>query len=305
MTWGLNLPHIQRKFDRQDKRIYELERKLKVNSLGKPPFDAVGEGGGGAGMFTLLVAASDASAASKARADYVCDGTNDQVQIAAALASTAGGNNGRGTVWLSEGTFVVITLQYTSGTTWGNCALRGMGIDATTLLHDAPTGADFALYNPWDRFTLSDMTIDAGQVTNGGYGVYISGDFNYVERVRFYSVGKQNYANLVIGLQGKVRDCEFRDTINAAGGIQGIDDRVSITGCEFENIDSNAMYLGSTIRNRVIGNHVRFDNISGGDTNSVVTGVNSIVLGNIFQGDSATATISAGSGSQVANNVLL
>ena len=34
---------------------------------------------------TLVVAASDASALSKAQADYTCDGTDDQVEIQAAI----------------------------------------------------------------------------------------------------------------------------------------------------------------------------------------------------------------------------
>ncbi|KKN79300.1 hypothetical protein LCGC14_0340820 [marine sediment metagenome] len=51
---------------------------------------------------TLVVAASDSSAASKAQADYVVDGTADQVQIQAALdALPAGG----GRVLLLEGTY--------------------------------------------------------------------------------------------------------------------------------------------------------------------------------------------------------
>lgn len=51
---------------------------------------------------TLVVAANDSSAKSKAQADYVCDGTDDQVEIQAAIdALPAGG----GTIALLEGTF--------------------------------------------------------------------------------------------------------------------------------------------------------------------------------------------------------
>ena len=42
------------------------------------------------GSFTLTVAANDASDASKGRADYVCDGTADDVQIQAALDALNG-----------------------------------------------------------------------------------------------------------------------------------------------------------------------------------------------------------------------
>jgi len=53
---------------------------------------------------TLVVAASDSSAKSKAQADYVCDGTDDQVEIQAAIdsISTIGGK-----IQLLEGTFLL------------------------------------------------------------------------------------------------------------------------------------------------------------------------------------------------------
>jgi hypothetical protein len=60
-------------------------------------FADIGASGGGGAMF--LVAASDAHADIIARADYVCDGTADEVQINAALAL--------GSVQLSDGTFTV------------------------------------------------------------------------------------------------------------------------------------------------------------------------------------------------------
>lgn len=58
------------------------------------------------GQPTLVVAASDASDASKGRADYVCDGVNDEVQINAAIdALPAIG----GRVFLTEGNFNLYT----------------------------------------------------------------------------------------------------------------------------------------------------------------------------------------------------
>jgi hypothetical protein len=58
----------------------------------------------GSRSVTLVVAASDASAQSKASADYVCDGTSDEAEINAALAALP--VNG-GKLVLSEGTFNV------------------------------------------------------------------------------------------------------------------------------------------------------------------------------------------------------
>lgn len=58
------------------------------------------------GTITLAVAADDASDASKERADYVCDGTEDDVQIQAAIDALPSGG---GLVTLSEGTFNIAT----------------------------------------------------------------------------------------------------------------------------------------------------------------------------------------------------
>ncbi len=50
---------------------------------------------------TVVVAASDSSAKSKAQADYICDGTNDEVEIQAAITAGAGGK-----ITLLEGNYI-------------------------------------------------------------------------------------------------------------------------------------------------------------------------------------------------------
>jgi hypothetical protein len=70
---------------------------------------------------TLTVAASDASALSRAQADYVCDGTADEVQINAALAALPA--NG-GMVLLSEGLFAVAAPVVVGA---DNVTLAGLG----------------------------------------------------------------------------------------------------------------------------------------------------------------------------------
>ena len=56
---------------------------------------------------TLTVAASNSSAISKAQADYVCDGTDDQVEIQTAIDAV--NDRGGGVVQLLEGDFYVKT----------------------------------------------------------------------------------------------------------------------------------------------------------------------------------------------------
>jgi hypothetical protein len=79
---------------------------------------------------TFLVAASNAHAASRALANYVCDGTDDQVEINTAIAALPATVRGR--VLLSEGTFT-ISAQIAIGAGSDNTTLEGMGIGATEL----------------------------------------------------------------------------------------------------------------------------------------------------------------------------
>jgi len=76
---------------------------------------------------TLIVAASNASAKSKAGADYVCDGVADNVEIQAAIDALS---TTKGKVQLSEGTFyIAASISIISG----NITLEGMGISSTWL----------------------------------------------------------------------------------------------------------------------------------------------------------------------------
>lgn len=81
---------------------------------------------------TLIVAANDSSAKSKAGADYVCNGVADDVEIQAAIDALTGG----GTVELSEGTFVLAANTKNSTNVCiyvtNDITLRGQG-EATVL----------------------------------------------------------------------------------------------------------------------------------------------------------------------------
>jgi hypothetical protein len=76
-----------------------------------------GAGGGGTSSVAVIVASSDMSTAVKAAADFVCDATNDEVQIQAAIdlaaglvarnSNSPGGAAQRGTVQLTGGAFII------------------------------------------------------------------------------------------------------------------------------------------------------------------------------------------------------
>lgn len=100
------------------------------------------------GGVTYVVAANDATAAVKLVADYVCDGTNDNVEIQQALDAVPSGG---GKVILSEGTFTIgatvnITvlntiLEFAGGT------IAWSGVTSTTALLQV-TVSKAAIINP-------------------------------------------------------------------------------------------------------------------------------------------------------------
>lgn len=85
-------------------------------------------GGGGSRSSTVVVAAADSYDASKEGADYVCDGTDDQEEIQAALDQGAGWPGGR--VLLTEGNFsITAPLEIYQST-----LLDGYGMNTTNLI---------------------------------------------------------------------------------------------------------------------------------------------------------------------------
>lgn len=107
---------------------------------------------------SLVVAASDASQWEKDQADFLCDGTADDVEIQEAVnALPAGG----GKVLLSSGIF---TLAAEISRAIANVSILGSG-SATRLVNDASTslitaGSQLA----WD---LGEFDVDAGSVNIG------------------------------------------------------------------------------------------------------------------------------------------
>lgn len=109
---------------------------------------------------TFLVAANDANASVISSADYVCDGTADDVQINAAIQALPAGG---GKVVLSEGKFV-ITAAIDIDTS--NTSLEGQG--PATELESSATGSIsvVALGNDVDSCTVRDMEIDCNWQSN-------------------------------------------------------------------------------------------------------------------------------------------
>ena len=114
---------------------------------------------------TLVVAASDASAKSKAGADYVCDSKADDVEIQAAIdALPAGG----GKVVLSEGTF---TLSTSIDINRNYVSLVGQGRISTTL----KAGGNFpVIIISSQRVKVADLALDGNNQGANTHGFEIT-----------------------------------------------------------------------------------------------------------------------------------
>lgn len=133
--------------------------------------------GSGAGSATIVVAANNAPATVKARADYVCDGTADEVQLNAALATGT-------SVVMTDGTYSInapIKMEY-SGQSFTGAGTRyqapgaggnpGSGFGTGTIIRPSATFAgSYALKCEKDssgfilgRITVSGFSID-GQLS--------------------------------------------------------------------------------------------------------------------------------------------
>lgn len=111
-------------------------------------------GGISAAAFTIRVAASNARSESKAAADSICDGTDDHVEIQAAL--TVCGSLGFGRVVLSEGEFkcgldeIVVPA---------NVSLVGVGMYDTILYNDSGASGIMITLGG-DNIVIKDLSIE-------------------------------------------------------------------------------------------------------------------------------------------------
>jgi len=118
------------------------------------------------GSATLVVAASDSSAKSKARADYVCDGTADDVQIQAAIDAIA---TTGGCIILLEGTFILESSIVPTN----NITIQGMG--ASTILKGITRPISIGTAS---KVCISNLALD-GETTYAD-GIYIFGGLEFI-----------------------------------------------------------------------------------------------------------------------------
>jgi len=111
---------------------------------------------------TYVIAASNATALEKAQADYVCDGTADNVEIQAAITSLA---TSGGIVQLSTGTF---TLAAQINIRDDNLVLRGSGLATKLDQQFAGVGIELRkVAGLLSNIELSDFYFDGNTLTYG------------------------------------------------------------------------------------------------------------------------------------------
>jgi len=155
---------------------------------------------------TLVVAASDASALSKAQADYVCDGTADNVEIQAAIdALPAVG----GCVYLTEGTYVLIARVV-------------INIDNVSLVGSG-----------WDTELMTDTLLEG---TDHGLVYWAAGVSNIL--IRDMKVNANAKARYALGSE-ELAGAAYNITIENVYALDGTDDTISIGTTEGFHIVNN------------------------------------------------------------------
>ena len=174
---------------------------------------------------TVLVAASDSLEASKAQADYVCDGVADQIEIQRAL--NALGTRG-GTVSLTEGTFHLSgDLNIPSDTVF-----EGQGPDATwlewssgrvkcekreniVLRNFKTTGTGSIFIFNCDHVKVHSITATVDTSFDGG-AFYLYACYDIIEDIEFVNCkavncGRPGWQNCGEGSPKTIRDVRYID----------------------------------------------------------------------------------------------
>ena len=183
---------------------------------------------------TLVVAASDSSSQSKAAANYVCDGIDDQVEIQWAINNLS--SNG-GTVYIAEGTYLVTTTISVDSSS--NITIKGSG-SATILRPQTEDIATFEITNS-SYITIKDLVINQLDVwrdttdteignLNAGVTIRNSSDHIYIDNVE---VKGRKFGVATFDLSTKTIDetCSW----------------IGISNCRFLRKDSNDLTTGFLI----------------------------------------------------------
>lgn len=208
------------------RRLAKIERDLARIEVREHGGAAAG---GGKPYATIVIAASNSTAADAASADYVCDGTADDVELNSAIAACTVG----GRIILLEGTYEIsaeVDIDVADITVEG----QGEG----TVLQVPATAS--TTYNVLDSTVagvrIANLQIDGNKAAAGGSqtGIRTTGDRNIIENI--YILNMENRGINVNGADDLiVRKCIIKDPdsasiyINDSERVKIIDNEIDIT----------------------------------------------------------------------------
>lgn len=173
-----------------------------------------GSGGGGGTEPSFLVAASDALQQWKDVADWVCDGTNDEFEIQAALDAlpVAGGR-----VFLTEGTF---DFGGTTGevdvTMSSNQSIQGVG-PGTLIAVTSSSGEAIIQASNWQgtkNVQILNMRFDFAGATPSFDGIYLDCPGGIIDGCIFTGMGQSGSSfsgYLLLDYDARATNCDFSD----------------------------------------------------------------------------------------------
>jgi parallel beta-helix repeat protein len=186
---------------------------------------------------TVIVAASDSP--NKERADYVCDGVNDEAEINQAIQEAY--NNGTGgLVYLTEGTYTVGTSSYSGKSIQmaTSTSLMGAGKSTVVKLKDGIDAFHVIVDSSNQEYVrLSSFKIDGNrenQLNNWHFGV------------RFSSVSTSSIENMII---------ENVDNSSSETVYVGSSNNIKISNNQVYNSDSHGIILNNSI-NSIVNNNI-------------------------------------------------
>lgn len=188
---------------------------------------------------TFVVAANDSSALSKQQADYVCDGTADDVQIQAALDAIASHGNGKlvqleGTyIWAAAVTYSASNLEWVGiGTVINDCsAIAGTG--GALKIEGVITGTNSAL--------TGDAAKGQTDVTVADASSFSAGDWIRIRSEALFNSGTQHYGEIqkIASIAGNVITCEDMLSFDCDVADTGTVDLLTV----YENIQLKNMHF--------------------------------------------------------------
>lgn len=222
---------------------------------------------------TRIVAASDSGDKAKRSADYVCDGTADDVEIQAAIDYVAG--LGGGKIVLLEGTYDIETYLYfnSDDDVW----LAGCGEGTILRLTDNEQNR-VILLDGSDNVWITDLVIDGNKANNAqlvdnaftqtGIHIYRNNTNTLLQRITVHDCANSNIFQDENTNNGtRVLDCRSYNS-DDTGIVIDCSLYAIVRGCEaYDNTDSGILIEGTTVNEgqdySCVSNNIVYGNNNG------------------------------------------